>query len=526
MKLRWKLFRSRSLDAIIDVADEYVFHGDLEKVIEVTYSYRDIDNENILNETLFEEYTGLQYPEYDVQHLGRVCRYKLQLIVLVIEKIIKKGKKLNVHSRKKIHTRNNKIRKKIFIDSLKHVRLVLENAIEGIDFELEKAGIPYKKTEKQISKKISEIETREKIIFGPKVIEVPYEFSSCYNFILKNHLSKQNMLSDVDKKAMESYLKKIKSGVKFELDTTGAIKQKRISGKFLKQEIIRKDYRKIFDLVCELYGLPQRTKITNAASIYDGDDFLEIPKNPEHAVFTLDRLLKLLTHEIESHYINSYNGRILLGKFRGSKNLPKEEGLAMFMEKIFQGYNYDDIHSIVEYFFTTMAGEVLAGDDFLDFMRIMGKEYKCKRNHINSVRRAKRNYSFDYKGVQHKDVVYFRGLMELLQELKKGHQFSRLFLGKVGFHDVNNLYKIYFSHPRKEEIIYPIFISDLIYYYFTHKSGNKNFIFSTPDYYLYLKKKYWFIDIESFSIIPCVQRDWKKIEKILNILEGIILENR
>ena len=40
----------------IDLADEYVFNGDLEKIIEVTYSYRETEGGFLINETLFEEY--------------------------------------------------------------------------------------------------------------------------------------------------------------------------------------------------------------------------------------------------------------------------------------------------------------------------------------------------------------------------------------------------------------------------------------------------------------------------------------
>jgi len=50
----------------------------------------------------------------------------------------------------------------------------------------------------------------------------------------------------------------------------------------------------------------------------------------------------------------------------------------------------------------------------------MGKEYACKRNYDTSVIRAKRNYSMNEIGVQHKDVVYFRGLTKLLDYLKAG----------------------------------------------------------------------------------------------------------
>lgn len=195
----------------------------------------------------------------------------------------------------------------------------------------------------------------------------------------------------------------------------------------------------------------------------------------------------------------------------------------MFMEKIFHGYTYDNIDNIVEYFFTMMAWESLNGEKFQHFMRIMGKEYACKRNYDTSVIRAKRNYSMNEIGVQHKDVVYFRGLTKLLDYLKAGWDFRKLFLWKVWFDDIENVDAIYQAYEHKEKLVYPIFISDLIYYYFTEKIKNTSFEFSAPDYYLSLKKKYWFIDIESFKIIEHINNDWKKIEKILKIFEKFII---
>jgi hypothetical protein len=67
-----------------------------------------------------------------------------------------------------------------------------------------------------------------------------------------------------------------------------------------------------------------------------------------------------------------------------------------------------------------------------------------------------------------------------------------------------------------------VFISDVIYYYFTGKEKNADFVFSSPEYYLYLKKKYWFIDLETFDIIKHIDRDWKKIDKLLKTLERIL----
>ena len=63
---------------------------------------------------------------------------------------------------------------------------------------------------------------------------------------------------------MKKYLKVIKKSAACSLIETPEVVRKYIRGNFMKKDIERKDYRKIFDSVCELYNLPQRTKITNA----------------------------------------------------------------------------------------------------------------------------------------------------------------------------------------------------------------------------------------------------------------------
>ena len=516
MLFHFKLFRAKNLSKIIDLTDEYVFNGDLEKIIEVTYSYRETEDWYLINETLFEEFLWIEYGWHDIDTLWRKCKYKLWVQLILIDDIIKKVYKIKMTSRSK------KLRRDIFIEALEYVKTILSIALEWIDFELEKAWRPHKFTKTKTNRKIKTIERLEKQAFWPKVIENTEEFSRCYNFISSNHNLKKERLEKKDIKSMNKYLKTIKASTKSEIIETLDIKKKKWKWKFLKQEISRSEYRKIFDTVCEFYGLPQRTKLTSAWSIYDGDKFLEIPRNPTYAYFTLERILKLLTHEIESHYINAYNWKLLLWNFRGAKNLPKEEWLAMFMEKIFVWHNYDDIDNIVEYFFAVMAGEVLEWKDFKDFMRIMWKEYKCKRNHSSSFIRAKRNYPFGYPWVQHKDVVYFRWLTDIINYLKSGWEFRKLFLWKVGFHDLEHLSDIYERYEEKSDIVFPIFISDLIYYYLFEIQKDAIFVFNSQKYYLYLKKKYWFLDLDAFKIIEQIDTKWKKVEKILNIFERVI----
>lgn len=516
MLFYWKIFWIKDLESLINLADEYVFHGDLEKIIEVTYTYKKIAEGELLNETLFEEYLKIEYENQDMAFLGRKYKYKIQVQLVLIEEILKKAEKIKTSSRWE------SLRRGMFQDALEYVKNILEISVLSVEFEAQKAWSLHGLSPAKIKKRISDIEKRERIAFWPKVIENSEEFSFCYNFVVSNHESKMKSLSETDRKAMKKYLKTIRDASKCDLIETPSVKRKLLRGDFLKKEITRKDSRAIFDSVCELYGLPQRTVLSNAGSIYDGDNYLEIPRNDAHAFFSVERLLKLLTHEIESHYINSFNGKILIWNFRWAKNLPKEEWLAMFMEKIFHGYSYENIDNIVEYFFTIMAWESLAWDEFVDFMRIMWKEYKCKRNYKVSVARAKRNYAPEYIWVQHKDVVYFRWLTQTIKYLRKGWEFRKLFLWKVGFHDLENLNDICESCTKRSDLVFPIFISDLIYYYITETQKDKSFVFEAPEYYLYLKKKYWFLDLESFRIISHVEDNWKQIKRIIKMFEKVI----
>lgn len=513
----FKKILATNIDNIIDLWDIYIFHGELEKIIEITYSYREISNKYILNETLFEEYTWKTYPDYSIDQLKKSYIHKIKKQIKIIDHVISKTKKIS--TKNEIQSR----RKWLFCESLEYVNNILKISLLWIDFEAQKAWMPLNMSPEEIRSHITKIETREKLAFWKKIIDDAQDFSLCYNFVKRNHDKKKVCEHVKGCKKMSSYLKTIKENSKQELIKTPDIQRKILRGSFLKRKISRPDYRKVFDKVCELYELPQRTKLSSAGSIYDWDHCLEIPRDKSHQYFRLDRLLRLLTHEIESHYINAYNGKILVWNFRGAKNLPKEEGLAMFMEKIFTGYTYENIDNIVEYYFTIMAWESLPWEDFENFMKIMWKEYRLKRNYKKSILRAKRNYPFEYTWVQHKDTVYFRGLMEIIQYLKSGWQFRKLFLWKVWFNDIEDLESIYLQHPRRDDVIYPFFISDLIYYRLSSKQKNKDFIFDVQAYYLYLKKKYWFIDLDDFNIINQIQSKQKKIDAIIKIIEKSIV---
>jgi hypothetical protein len=154
-----KLHSARKLDTLILLADEYVFHGDLEKIIEVTYTYRQLADGHLLNETLFEEYLELEYPKYTIDYLGRRYKYKVKVQRVLIDDLLKKTQKM------KICSRSESLKRGIFIDALEYVKNILDISVLSAEFEMQKAGEDINLSPAQVKKKVLAIEKKEKIAF-------------------------------------------------------------------------------------------------------------------------------------------------------------------------------------------------------------------------------------------------------------------------------------------------------------------------------------------------------------------------
>lgn len=127
-------------------------------------------------------------------------------------------------------------------------------------------------------------------------------------------------------KELDYFLKKIEAILpkNYNYIRQNPLAQKEL-GKVFQTQIGRDDYVKIFNLVFEIYKLPQRAKVTGVSSIYDGEKFLEIPDRSLYKTKTLKSILQLMLHEIMAHTVNLENTKRRLGEFRGANNLEKEE---------------------------------------------------------------------------------------------------------------------------------------------------------------------------------------------------------
>lgn len=136
----------------------------------------------------------------------------------------------------------------------------------------------------------------------------------------------------------------------------------------------------------------------------------------------------LLSHEVGTHILTNYNGHLQPFK-QLSAGLPGydqlQESLAVLAEYLVGGLSNRRMR--------TLAGRVMAvnwlieGADFVETFRRLTTQYGFNADLAFPITmRVYRSGGFT------KDVVYLRGLVELLKQMKNGLQLDLLFMGKFG----------------------------------------------------------------------------------------------
>lgn len=156
------------------------------------------------------------------------------------------------------------------------------------------------------------------------------------------------------------------------------------------------------------------------------------------------RLQPLLHHEVGTHLLTYFNGRCqpfrqLYAGLAGFEEL--QEGLAVFAEYLTGGLTTNRIR--------TLAGRVIAvqsmtsGATFADTFAQLHELLKFgQRRAFDIALRVYRGGGFT------KDIIYLRGLNELLKYFAAGHEIEPLYVGKIGLQHVP-----YVQEMRRRKII-------------------------------------------------------------------------
>jgi len=500
------------LKDIIGNINNDILSWDLEKIIEVTYSYENLNNGFFYNITLFEEFWWIKYfsNDFNFNKLRETLINKLNIKLWLIDKYINK---ISQNKESEIS--------QLLKWSLKYIKNILNITLEWIDFELEKAWYSLNISWIIIKDKILKIENLEKKCFWEKIHENKDEMRLLYTFLSKVYSENKWSLNNEEKNIFLGFLtvssrfldKKFNLDENYLKNNTYIPKEFSFNNKYIKREY----FMEIYDYILkEIYNFPQRCKITWADSIYDGEKFLEIPNNDKSKEITYEIFLNLISHEIESHYVNSYNWKQIFWNFRGAKNLEKEEWLAKCMEYFLVWHDITNILPNPEYFPKILFSEIVNWSELYKFLEIYSKLHFMYRTYWAEFLRQKRNYPLNYVWWQHKDITYWRWALKIIKYLKNNNDFSQLFLWKVWFNDIKKVQKI--SKWQENNIIYPLFIWEILRSYMISKEENKPYIFNNKSIASKLIKKYNFKWIEKFNLESRLK---EKKEQILELFSKI-----
>lgn len=158
------------------------------------------------------------------------------------------------------------------------------------------------------------------------------------------------------------------------------------------------------------------------------------------------RVAPLLHHEIGTHLLTYFNGRCqpfrqLSAGLAGYDEL--QEGLAVLAEYLVGGLTVSRLRTLAARVIATDM--LVSGTPFAKVVDVLKERYGFKnRSAFNTTLRVFRG------GGLTKDVIYLRGLQNLLEYLAAGHDIEPLYVGKIGLQHIP-----YIQELRRRGIITP-----------------------------------------------------------------------
>lgn len=281
---------------------------------------------------------------------------------------------------------------------------ILEMCLMGLPFEAEKAGVEHGLSESEITRLTLEIEKRDALAFHGTVRGNARELR---NAVLRHKEALRSgvgHLSENEKRELKELCVRLPEWNEFTLSERPDTALE-MPTPALDRLVPRDDYLSVFASVFRIYDIRKPIREDERSSIYDGEDALYIPIGEKYDYLSVNRILGLVAHEIETHYLSAENNSKTLG-FRAADNIFRDEGMAIIMENVLAGNDIDRI-PISENMIYALYGEILPGKDYRRFLELYFKS-QGRVGAEEKFRRTKRNYSVTGKGTQHKDTTYSR----------------------------------------------------------------------------------------------------------------------
>ncbi len=428
----------------------------------------------------------------------------------------------------------------IFHDLLEKYVLIEARKIKG--FENENIW--------NIDKLISEIEELEEIIYGKKLSERPKYAHMALDRIKQCYKESDAELTYKQRHFLDDVLTKIQDSIWWQytvawknqetqeskMDLIDPLASKEdINNGILEREISRNEYVKIFRLALDILWMQDiKVSIRSVANFSVSYDSINIPDNKEYEFLSIWMIIELISHEIERHVVGNKNNTRLIGTIKSLSYLGQEEWFAHVLQHLSIGHDFNNI-PINRYLPRMLAGEILNGDDFRDFLSIMNKLDWENLNVDNFIERAKRGKDLHLPGVNPKEKMYGIWALEIIDRVREWENPLWFFLAKNWKDEQEKISKLVWKTDeqeltpellKKKEIMLPLMLWELIRYKLVSwEETNKGmlwwFIKHFHDRYGDMFKQFW-IDYKSFIkhyIWEEKKGNVKKVEEILDIFE-------
>lgn len=402
--------------------EEFFTRDGVQDIFELTYAYASWWDNVFFNRTLFIDYAGNQQSA------------SADILLATTRSLLEKDRK-KIACRRDMIEMYDTVDVRICKKMLDYVDLVLLFVREWVPCEVEKA-CPGRLAEHTDCFHEDELIEKDAELFDVPVHKNSREVARSF-CVLSQALSSYGEVLAADEKLLyETCLQTIKTLPLWKEELCERYHEPSLlDAPIFDTLLARETYMQLFVLVFAFYGLEINVQVDERNSIYDGHKTLYIPSSSWYDTLSLRKVLRLIAHEIETHYIVLHNNQQLLGSMKWWFNLSREEWLAMFQEFLLTWRDISDI-DMSSNLSLVLMWELYTGEDFLKFLNIYRKLHGFSARWYDRLLRLKRNYPLQWVGVQHKDVAYSRWIYQVRNYLINGWVYADLFLAKVDFEDI------------------------------------------------------------------------------------------
>lgn len=417
---------------------QFIMNRSREELFELTYAYTEIEG-RYFNTTLFALYWGCT-PQDSVDEV--IVRVR-QLVQTDLEHIASFRQCVIEHARDSV----------LMHKTIEYMHHVFEQIWRAVPIEAQKFWQDASYDAYDIWVAFHEIERRDELLFWSSILRSPQECAQADCLLTWIYAKNETELDEDESSRFKKYLLHMRTSIPANNEICAiSSEQSLLDEDFFSVQIPRQTYMQLFTLALEAYGLSIPVINAQRWSIYDGRHALEVPEYEDYATLSLRRVIKLIAHEIETHYVVLHNTDLLLWWMKWWFSLAREEWLAKFQEFLLSWLPLAEIR-VTDWLPLLLMGEILNTEQFLDFLNLYRKLHGITASGMLRLLRAKRNYPLWSPWVNHKDVTYSRWLQQIAAYVHRWWTYASLFLSKVDLDDIHAIqHQVALQNPEKHPI--------------------------------------------------------------------------